>query len=94
MHGELAGRTGRAAPDRPRSSLEWNGDSRLRALLLEDAASDEAAIEVKHAQLGHIKVPRSALLIQAASEAQPTAADVAKPEAKTGWLSGWGRKER
>ncbi len=46
MHGELAGRTGRAAPDRRRSSLEWNGDSRLRALLLEDAASDEAAVEV------------------------------------------------
>jgi hypothetical protein len=46
MHGELAGRTVRAAPDRRRSSLEWNGDSRLRTLLLEDAASDEAGVEV------------------------------------------------
>jgi hypothetical protein len=46
MHGVLAGTTGRAAPDRRRSSIESSGDSRLRALLLEDAASDEAAVEV------------------------------------------------
>jgi hypothetical protein len=46
MHGELAGRTDRAAPDRRRRSLEWNGDSRLQALLREDAAADEAVVEV------------------------------------------------
>jgi len=46
MHGVLAGTTGRAAPDRRRNSIESSGDSRLRTLLLEDAASDDAAVEV------------------------------------------------
>lgn len=45
MHAELAG-TDRAGSEQRRKSLEGNGDSRLQALLLEDAASDAAAVEV------------------------------------------------
>lgn len=46
MHGELARREGRVAPDRPRRPVDLNGDSRMRGLLLGDTAVDEAAVEV------------------------------------------------
>ena len=46
MHGQLADRTDRVAPGRHRRSVERDGDSRLRTLLLEDAAADAAAVDV------------------------------------------------